>query len=121
MPSRRHIWLARPASRGQSTAAAPGAGTESDLLRQTAALAGVVRRYHRIVAREAPALAVGLGRHIIGGLQMPLEHLQLLPVLQAHDVVRLHRPFYAYRRLWSGLRRSGRGADMRQRIVDLVD
>ncbi len=48
---------------------------------------GVVRRDDRIGTRKVPALAVPLGRHLVRGHQMPFERLELLSVLQAHDVI----------------------------------
>ena len=56
-----------------------------------AALLGVVGRDHRIVGVEAPLLPVLVRSHVVVGHQVPLEHLQPFPVLQADDVVGLHR------------------------------
>src|SRR5688572_5577118 len=45
----------------------PGSTTEADLLGQHPALLGVVGRDHRIIGRQAPALAVFGGRQAVIG------------------------------------------------------
>src|SRR5262249_17508870 len=61
----------RIGERGLAAAAArPGA--ESDRLGQLAALLGIIGRDHWIVGRKIPALAILLGRHVIGRAQMAL-------------------------------------------------
>ena len=81
--------LLREARPFRSRASPPPA--EADLLRDTRAVAGVIRCHHGIVGRQPPLLPILLRCHSVVGLQVPLEHLQLLPVLQADDVVREHR------------------------------
>ena len=48
---------------------------------------GIVRRHHRIVRRQAPAGAVFVRRQLVARAQIALQHLQLLAVFQADDVV----------------------------------
>ena len=62
-------------------------GAEADLLGERRAVARVVRRHHRIIGRQAPALAILLGGHVVGGLEMALQHLELLAVFETDDVV----------------------------------
>src|SRR3546814_16946595 len=74
-----------------AAAAAPRLRAKPDSLRQLATLFGVVWRHHRIVRRQAPSFAILLRRHAIGRSQMPLQHLQLLAILQTYNVIRHHR------------------------------
>ena len=71
--------------------AAAGLGAQAYLLRQGRAVLGVVGRHHGIVRRQPPPLPVLVGREIVGRLEMPLQHLQLLAVLQADQVLGRHR------------------------------
>src|SRR3954467_2170887 len=64
---------------------------KSDLLGEGGALFGVFGGYHRVVGVEAPLLAVLLRRHAIGRSQVPLQHLQLLSVFQADNIVGKYR------------------------------
>ena len=64
---------------------------QSDLLGKRRAMGRIVRRHHGIVVRQAPLRAVVVGRHVIAGLQMPLEHLHPDTVFQADQVVGKHR------------------------------
>ena len=64
---------------------------EADLLRQFLTLGRVVRRDHRIFRLQAPLRAIILGRHAVGGHQVPFQHLQLLAVFETDDVVVRHR------------------------------
>ena len=57
-----------------------------------------IRRHHRIVGPQPPLRPVLLRRHAVGGHQMPLQHLQLLAVLKADDVVVGDRPPDRHRR-----------------------
>src|SRR3712207_4322080 len=70
-------------------AGAAALGAEADLLGQRAALLGIVRSDHRIVGIEAPLLPIFVRGHLVMRHQVPLQHLQLLAVFQADDVVRL--------------------------------
>jgi len=54
-----------------SGARASRPGSETNFLRKPAALARIVRGHHRIVGRQPPAFTVGLGRHVVGSLQVP--------------------------------------------------
>src|SRR4051794_8955366 len=93
--------ITQPGSREScrpSRPTAPGAGPETDFLRQMAALPGVVRRHHWIVGCQTPALAIGFGRHIIGGLEVSLQHFELLAVFETDDVIGLDRFLDADRR-----------------------
>src|SRR5205814_703481 len=74
---------------GALAAPAPGPRAEADLLGQPAALAGIIWRDHRVIRRQRPAFAILLGGHVVGGLQVPLQHLQALAVFEADDVVGL--------------------------------
>src|SRR5205823_13763218 len=92
----------------------PGAArprAEADLLRQSAALSRVIRRDHRIVRGQFPALAIRLGRHVVRRLQMALQHLELLAVLETDDVIGLDGLLDADRRLRARRRRRRGGAD----------
>ena len=81
---------------------------EADLPGERLPLRRVVRRHHRVVPLEPPPLAVLLGRHPVIGHQVPLQHLQLLAVLEADDVVVGHRAADRHRR---------RQLDRRRRLV----
>src|SRR5215217_9229777 len=72
---------------------------EAHLLGQLRACGGVVGRYHRIVWRERPLLAVLLGRHAVLSAQMPLEGFEFLSVLQTNDMVRRNGFLDRHRRL----------------------
>ena len=63
----------------------------------------VARGHHRIIVRQPPLGAVGLGLHAIGRQKVPFQHLQLLSVLQAHDVVGKDRLLDRHRWHLSGL------------------
>src|SRR5262249_685027 len=52
---------------------------------------GVVWGHHRVIVRQIPLFAVLLRRKIVVRAQMPLQRLELLSILQTHDVVRRHR------------------------------
>src|SRR3954470_24548678 len=71
--------------------AALAAFAQADLLGEVAALLGIVRRHHRIVGRQVPALAIFVGAHLVARPQITLQHLQLFAVLQADHVLVLHR------------------------------
>ena len=77
------------------------ARAEADLLRQSAPLFSVIRRYHGIVARKPPALAVFLRRQAVAGHDVALEHLELPAVLETNKVVGGDRAAGGYR--WRGL------------------
>ena len=81
-----------------------GFAAEADFAREFASLLGVVGRHHGIVGRQPPFGAVLLRGQVVGGAQVALQHLQLLPVLEANDEVRRHRPADGDLRL---LRRGG--------------
>src|ERR1700732_5031958 len=104
-----------------SGGAAPSARTEADLLGKLAALAGIVGRHHGIVGRQIPTLAIVVRAEIVGGLEVALQHLELFAVLEADDVVRMHRALDVDRRQrpFHGCRR--RLADAGQRLVNLID
>src|SRR5262249_52739069 len=74
-------------------AAAAGAA-EADLLREGGALGGVVRRHHWVIGRQAPLLAILLRCQAVGRAQVALQHLQLLTILQADNVVVMHGLLY---------------------------
>src|SRR6478736_5307511 len=71
-----------------------------------AALLGIVGRDHRVVGGEAPAGAVFGGGQAVVGHQVALEHLHLLAVFEADDVIVLDRCAHRYcrLRLYFGLR-----------------
>src|ERR1700760_2177117 len=71
--------------------AAAHAPAEADLLGKGTAPRGIGRRHHRIVGRQAPALAVVVRAHVVARAQVALQHLQLLAVFQADDEVVLDR------------------------------
>ena len=81
-------------NRGRVRSTFPGAcgllfpaRAEARLLGEIRARAGVVRRNHRVVVREAPLLAVFFRREIVVRAQMALQRLELLAVFEADDVV----------------------------------
>src|SRR3546814_16514529 len=96
-------------------------GAEPDLLREHAALLRIAGRDHRIVGGQVPLLTILFGGHLIVRHQMPLEHLELFPVLETDDIVRLYRRtdrngwFLLNRRLFGGLPERG------ERPVDVLD
>jgi hypothetical protein len=94
---------------------------EADLLRERLALRRVARRSHRVVPPEPPALAVFLRRHAVIGHQVALEHLQLLAVLEADDVVVGDRAADRHRRGELDQRRGLLGRQPAQRIEDRLD
>src|SRR5690242_4274114 len=57
----------------------------------------VVRSDHRIIVRQAPFLAIFLGREIVMRAQVPLQRFELLTVLEADDVFGRHRLFDSHR------------------------
>src|SRR4051812_939026 len=56
-------------------------------LRKVGAGRRVVWRYHGIVVREAPLLTILFGRQIVVRAQVPLQRLELLPVLETDNVL----------------------------------
>src|SRR5690348_11528206 len=69
----------------------PPLGSEADRLRKAATLFGIIGRDHRIVGRKSPLLTVLIRSHVVVSHQMALQHLELLPVFKADDVVRPDR------------------------------
>ena len=69
--------------------ALPGLAPQTDLDRKAAALLGILRRHHRIVRRQAPFGTIFVRGDAIVRHKMALEHLELLAVIKAHDIVRL--------------------------------
>ena len=93
---------------------------EADLAGKGRAPFGIARCDHRIIRRQAPAFAILFRRHGIGTLQMPFEHLELLSVFKADDVVGENRPLDRHRRL----QLLGLGHDLtdaRESLIDLTD
>src|SRR6185369_16254385 len=76
---------------------------------------------HRVVRRQIPALAVLFGRHVVGGAQMPLQHLQLLAVLEADDVVRRDRLLDRHRRIRPFRHWLGGATGSGERVIDIAD
>src|SRR4051812_35713823 len=74
---------------------------EAHLLRQIRAGLGVIGRDHRVVGREAPLLAILLGRHVILRAQVALEGLELLSILKTDDVIRRNRLLHRNGGFWS--------------------
>src|ERR1700741_4008665 len=64
-------------------------GAEPNRLRQSAPLFGIVGGYHWVIGREAPFITILVRSHVVVRHEMPLKHLEPLPVLQADNVVRL--------------------------------
>ena len=62
---------------------APTLLPETHLLGEIGPRLGVVRRNHGIVGRKAPFFPVFVRRHIVLGAQVPLQRLELAPVLEA--------------------------------------
>src|SRR3546814_15434216 len=58
----------------------------------------VVRRHHRIVGGKAPLRPILLGRHVVGGAKMTLQHLKLLAVFEKDDVLGRDRLLDRHRR-----------------------
>src|SRR5271169_4174637 len=77
----------RPEARSALATALARAGPKSDLLGQPTALLGVVRRHHRIVGSETPALAVLLRGKIVRRLEMAFQHFQFLAVLETDEKI----------------------------------
>ena len=71
---------------------------KADLPGECRARRGVGRCYHRVVLGQAPAAPIVLGRHVVPGGQMPLEHLEFLAVFQADDEILLDRLLDRHRR-----------------------
>ena len=111
---------ARGAPREIGSAFTPRLGAQADLLGQVGAVLGVIGRHHGIIGGKAPTLAVFLGRHVVGRVQMALQHLQFLAVFQADDIVREHGFFRRHGRFGAlCLLRSG--PDIGKRVENLVD
>src|SRR3712207_3223784 len=70
--------------------ALPALLAEAHLLGEFRARLRVVRGDHRIVDRKAPFLAILLRGHVVLGPEVALERLELLPVLEADDVIWRH-------------------------------
>jgi len=75
-----------------------GLAAKTDLLGQHPALLGVVRRHHRIIAREPERLPIAL-RRVAMERQVTLEHLVGLAVDHADNVFGLHRGAHRHRTL----------------------
>jgi hypothetical protein len=56
----------------------------------------------------------------VAGHQMPLEHLELQAILEAHDMIGLHRRAHRHSRL-GGFIHGGNGTETGQRAVDVAD
>src|SRR4051812_6409176 len=76
-----------PECRLEVFGAAPSLLPEADLHGEPRARRRIIGRYHGIVARQAPFLAILLGRQIVARAQVALERLEFLAVLEADDVV----------------------------------
>src|SRR5690606_4625157 len=87
--NRRKVWscvrrgargMRRPAADALLRAAARAAAAlpETHLLCEARARLRVVRRHHRIVARQAPLLAIFLGAQIVMRAQVPLQRFEFL-------------------------------------------
>src|SRR5690606_13052111 len=115
----RGLW-AKVLSLSALAPATPALGSKPDFLRERPALGSVVRGDHRIVSGKAPFRAIILRGHLIMRHQMATQHLQLLAVLEAHDVVGLHRRANGNRgnRLFLGRSFT---AQSRQRGVYIID
>ncbi len=94
---------------------------QTDLLGEIPALFGIVGRDHRVIGGQAPSRAVFLGRHFVIGAKIALEHLQLLAVFKADNVIRLNRTADGDRRLRLGLFNDGCFAQSCQRCIDIAD
>ncbi len=114
-----------PGRRLLAAAAALGPGplaAQPDLLGEFGALLGVVGRHHRIVRRQTPLCPILVGCQIVSSANVPLQHLQLLAVLEADDVVGCHRAADRHRRLRRlGLRLAGAALQPAQRLVHGAD
>src|ERR1700744_2397676 len=74
----RTAWLAScNVSRDILGAPADARLAQSPLFRQLRPRSRIVGRYHRIVRRQAPLLAILIGRHVVACAQMPLERFEL--------------------------------------------
>src|SRR3546814_19216366 len=62
--------------------------TQADLPRQGTALLRIVGRNHRIISDKSPFGALLIRCHAIVRHQVTLQHLQLLPVFKADNIVR---------------------------------
>lgn len=70
-------------------------------LGKMAASLGVFRRDHWIVARKSPSLPIFGGGHTVLSHQVTLEHLHLLAVFEADELVALNRCADGHGRLGS--------------------
>ena len=94
---------------------------EPDGLGELAALFGVIRCDHWIIARQSPAFPVFVGSHVIRGFEMAFQHLELLAVLETDYEVGRDGFSDRDRRRWPfaiGIRAF---ADIRERLVNLLD
>src|SRR5690554_1791671 len=98
-----------------------GASAEPDLLGELTALLGVVLRDHGIVWPKAPLLAVLVRGHVVGGLQMTLEHLQLFAVFQADQVIGMYRLLDRHGRNRALFLLFGGRAHLGQHLVNFAD
>ena len=89
--------LGNPDSTQLSRSSCPS--SQSQFQRQIGTLLGIVRSDHRVIRRQSPFRPILVRRQVIGSFQMPLEHLQLLAVLEADDMVGLNRLLDRHRRL----------------------
>lgn len=79
-----------------------------------------VGRDHREVSRQAPALAILLGRHAVGSGQVSLKHRDRFAVLQADEILGRCRLTYGHRWLQGIWQRSCR-AHAPQRVRGRLD
>src|SRR3546814_6068018 len=71
----------------------------ADLLGERATLLGIAGCDDRITLRQVPLGAILVGRHAVISCEMAPQHLHLLSVFEADDVIGLHRRPDRHRRL----------------------
>src|SRR5580704_11919900 len=74
-------------SRDNSGAPAAALLAQSHLFRELRPRGSIVGRYHWIVRRQAPLLAILIGRHAVACAQMPLERFEFQAIFQTYDVI----------------------------------
>ena len=103
------------------TALLPRLAAQADLLRELPAGRGIVGRDHRVVRGKIPPCAILVGRQVVFGRQVPLEHFHLLAAVEADEMVFFNRRTDRYCRVGDFFRATAAGAEVGERRIDVRD
>lgn len=74
--ARENAWQA---ASGLAVGPLAGRGAKANFLGQAGTMLGITRRNHGVISAQAPAFTILIRRQVEGGLQMALQHFELLP------------------------------------------